>query len=49
MTMKNHDLAIDCQLSSERSKDAADNRLKLASIAETTFLCTAGASLQGPP
>ena len=39
MTMKNQDLAIDCHLSSERSKDAADNRLKLASIAETVLFC----------
>ncbi len=38
-TMKNPDLAIDRHLSSERSKRAAENRLKLASIAETVLFC----------
>ena len=35
--MKNPDLAIDHQLSSERSKRVAENHLKLVSIAETVI------------
>ncbi len=38
-TMNNPDLAIDRRLSSERSKRAAENRLKLSSIAETVLFC----------
>ena len=37
--MKNPDLAIDHQLSSERSRLAAENHRKLSSIAETVIFC----------
>ena len=46
--MKNPDLAIDHRLSSERSRRAAENRLKLASIAETILFCgRQGLALRG--
>ena len=38
-TMNHPDLAVDHGLSSERSKRAAENRLKLVSIAETVIFC----------
>ena len=43
--VKNPDLAVDHQLSSERSKRVAENHLKLVSIAETICLWTAGTCL----
>ena len=37
--MNNSDLAVDHRLSSERSRRAAENRLKLITIAETVIFC----------
>ena len=37
--MKNPEVAVDRRLSSERSKHAAENQLKLQSIAETVIFC----------
>ena len=39
MVMKNPGSAVDHRLSSERSRLAAENRLKLMSIAETVIFC----------